>query len=78
MSNGPMMFSITGWLVEESGEPCESPAALAVINSNSYGYLGRGDRVLLCDAIRLCWDTFLTMENKLPKIASHIEKTIWI
>ncbi len=68
------------WLacLEESGEPCGNPAALVAINSNSYGYLGEGDRALLSDAIRLDCDTFLTMENKLPKNANHIERTLGI
>ena len=68
------------WLacLEESGESCGKPAALAAINSNSYGYLGEGDRTLLNDAIRLDCDTFLTMENKLPKNANHIERTLGI
>ena len=51
-------------------------AALAAIDSSSYGYLGEGDRALLRDAIALECDTFLTMENKLPKNAGHIERTL--
>jgi len=66
------------WLacLEESGEPCSNPAVLAALNSNSYGYLGEGDRALLRDAIRLDCDIFLTMENKLPKNANHIVRTL--
>ena len=68
------------WLacLEESGEPSGNSAALAAINSNSYGYLGEGDRALLRDAIGLDCDAFLTMENKLPKNASHIERTLGV
>lgn len=64
--------------LEVSGEPQGSPAALAAINSSSHGYLGEGDRVLLRDAIAMECDTFLTMENKLPKNAGHIERTLGI
>lgn len=66
------------WLacLEESGEPRGNLAALAAIDSSSYGYLGEGDRALLRDAIALECDTFLTMENKLPKNAGHIERTL--
>jgi len=66
------------WLasLEDSGEPRGNPAALAAIDSSSYSYLGEGDRALLRDAIALQCDTFLTMESKLPKNASHIERTL--
>lgn len=66
------------WLtcLEESGEPRGDLAAFAAIDSNSYGYLGEGDRALLRDAIALECDTFLTMENKLTKNAGHIERTL--
>lgn len=68
------------WLtcLEESGEPHGNPAALAAIDSNSYGYLGVGDRALLRDAIGLECDAFLTMENRLPKNAGHIERTLGV
>lgn len=63
-------------------EECEASrrniTALTALNSNSYGYLGEGDRSLLRDALRLDCDTFLTMENKLPKNAAHIERTLGI
>ena len=66
------------WLtcLGESGEPRGSQAALVAIDSGVYGYLGQGDRALLRDAIALECDTFLTMENKLPKNAGHIERTL--
>ena len=68
------------WLacLDESEEPCGSPIALAAIDSNSYDYLGGGDRALLKDAIVLGCDAFLTMENKLPKNGGHIERTLGI
>ena len=66
------------WLacLEESGEIRGKPEVLASIDSGSYSYLGEGDRALLRDAIALACDTFLTMENKLPKNAGHIERTL--
>ena len=66
------------WLacLEESGEPYGNREALAAIHSSSYGYLGEGDRALLRDAIAMECDTFLTMENRLPKNAGHIERTL--
>jgi len=66
------------WLacLEESGRPYGNPETLAAINSSSYGYLGEGDRALLSDAIALECDTFLAMENKLPKNAGAIERTL--
>jgi len=68
------------WLacLEESGEPHGNPAALTDINSSSYNYLGEGDRALIRDAITLECDAFLTMENKLPKNAVHIERTLGV
>jgi hypothetical protein len=66
------------WLacLEESGEPRANPALLAAIKSSSYNYLSEGDRALLRDAISLECDAFLTMENKLPKNAAHIKRTL--
>ena len=68
------------WLacLEESGEAHGNPETLAAINLSSYGYLAEGDRALLRDAIALECDTFLTMENKLPKNAGHIERTLFL
>ena len=68
------------WLacLEESDEPRANPRALAAIDLPSFNYLGAGDRALLKDAIALECDAFLTMENKLPKAAAHIQKTLGI
>jgi hypothetical protein len=68
------------WLncLEESGEPCVDQTKLFAIDSTSYGYLGDGDRLLLKDALALECDTFLTMENKLPKNSAQIERTLGI
>lgn len=69
------------WLacLEESDEPRANPRALdAIIHSPSFNYLGAGDRALIKDAVALECDAFLTMENKLPKAAAHIQKTLGI
>ena len=68
------------WLacLEEAGEPRADLHALRAISSHSYDYLGTGDRALLKDALALECDAFLTMENKLPKSAAHIERTLAI
>jgi hypothetical protein len=66
------------WLacLEASGEPRGNQAAIDAVASSSYGYLGEGDRALLKDAIALECDTFLTIENRLPRNAGHIERTL--
>ena len=68
------------WLscLEETGDPCENLSKLLAIDSTSYDYLSEGDKALLRDAIALECDTFLTMENKLPKNSAHIERTLGI
>lgn len=66
------------WLAcfEVSGEPRVNARALAVIDSVSFNYLGAGDRALIKDALTFGCDAFLTMENKLPKVAAHIHKML--
>jgi len=61
----------------------EAPSAVelrhaATIDTTSYNYLGNGDRALIKDALFLGCDSFLTMENKLPKNADHIQSTLGI
>jgi hypothetical protein len=64
--------------LEVSGEPRVNARALAVIDSVSFNYLGAGDRALIKDALTFGCDAFLTMENKLPKVAAHIHKVLGI
>lgn len=68
------------WLacLEHSRETGGDPATIAAIDSGAYGYLGAGDRALLKDALSLDCDAFLTMENKLPRNAGHLEATLGI
>lgn len=61
---------------EEAGFDCGSPALAALLNGRAFGYPGEGDRLLLMDAVALGCDAFLTMENRLPRNAPHIERTI--
>ena len=48
----------------------------AKLDGNSFGYLGAGDRLLIKDAILLDCDAFLTMEQRLPKNAPHIQREL--
>jgi hypothetical protein len=68
------------WLsceAELSNTP-EKNEKIAKIDALSYGYLSLGDKNLIKDAIDYDCDCFLTMENRLPKNANHIEKTLGI
>jgi hypothetical protein len=69
------------WLIciEEYGglAPANEPL-LAKLDSGSFGYLGVKDRLLLKDAIFFGCEAFLTMENRLPKNAAHMERELSI
>lgn len=62
----------------ESDAPSPKPAALQALASGVHGYLGEGDRRLIEDALNFDCDTFLTMENKLPKNRAHLQQTLGI
>lgn len=68
------------WLtcLDESAQPLGRPETAALLDSAAYGYLGAGDRVLLKDALLLGCDSFLTMENRLPRNSRHIVQTVGI
>jgi hypothetical protein len=70
------------WLACLEETPTPSPAVdlkiAAMTDTSSYNYLGTGDRALIKDALLLGCDSFLTMENKLPKNADHIRSTLRI
>jgi hypothetical protein len=61
---------------EETPSPFGGVEIAAMIDSNAYSYLGAGDRALLKDALLLGCDSFLTMENKLPRNGDHIQRTL--
>jgi hypothetical protein len=46
------------------------------LDEKRFAYLSRKDKRLLRDALALECDAFLTMEKKLPKVASHIESEL--
>jgi hypothetical protein len=68
------------WLacLEEAPSPAVDLKIAAMTDTSSYNYLGTGDRALIKDALLLGCDSFLTMENKLPKNADHIRSTLRI
>jgi hypothetical protein len=69
------------WLIciEESGGLAPADEALLIkLDSGSFGYLGAKDRLLLKDAILFGCEAFLTMENRLPKNAAHLERALGI
>jgi hypothetical protein len=68
------------WLacLEASGDPMVDTKALVLVDTPLYNYLGAGDRALLKDALALQCDSFLTMENRLPKSAPHLLATLGI
>jgi hypothetical protein len=68
------------WLacLEACGEPNADAQTVALLDTPSYNYLGAGDRALMKDALALECDSFLTMENRLPKCAEHLRATLGI
>jgi hypothetical protein len=48
------------------------------LQENQFGYLSAKDAALLKDAVLLECDAFLTMEKRLPKNATHIERILGI
>ena len=56
----------------------EGIALASKVDSPAFGYLGRGDRGLIRDAVLLECDAFLTMERRLPKNAGHIRQALGI
>lgn len=48
------------------------------LQSNSFGYLSEKDRSLIQDAVCLECGVFLTMERKLPRNSTHIERELGI
>jgi hypothetical protein len=64
--------------LEENGPPEPNRDGLAAIESGKIQYLGQGDRALLVDAMHFGCDTFLTMENKLPRNSKHLYQCLGI
>ena len=63
--------------LSESGGPTDASQARArQLDSAVFGYLSAKDRRLIRDAVLLDCDAFLTMERRLPRNASHIEREV--
>jgi hypothetical protein len=62
--------------LEENGSPVIDEALVNVLDSEVVGYLGKGDRDLIRDALGFGCDTFLTMENKLPRNGAHLHRVL--
>jgi hypothetical protein len=60
--------------LEEAGDDSLKPEAAALLDNPSIGYLSIADRDLLKDALALGCDSFLTMENRLPRNAVHLQQ----
>jgi len=64
--------------LEASGTPTGRDQDAAKVETDVYNYLGRGDRTLIRDAVLFDCDTFLTMENRLPRNSGHLLRTLSI
>jgi hypothetical protein len=64
------------WLacLEEAEDLPDKSGLAAKLDGKSFGYLGAGGRALIKDAVLLGCDAFLTMEQRLPKNAPHIQR----
>ena len=68
------------WLInyERSKNKKYCKNKMSILMSNSFNYLSSGDRELIIDAVNLDCDSFLTMENKLPRNSHHLEHKLLI
>jgi hypothetical protein len=64
--------------LESDGPTAESEALGAQLHEPKFGYLSRKDRLLLRDAVILRCEAFLTVEGRLPRKASHVERELGI
>ncbi|MBS0642108.1 MAG: hypothetical protein JSS43_19755, partial [Proteobacteria bacterium] len=53
-------------------------ALAARLDEPKFGYLGAKDRLLLCHAVTLRCEAFLTVERRLPRNADHVERELGI
>ena len=63
---------------ETGGLALANEPLLNKLASGAFGYLGAKDMLLLKDALSFGCETFMTMENCLPKNAAHIERELGI
>jgi hypothetical protein len=74
------------WDIADHSEVCladyastEQSAALAArIDETTFGYLSKKDRLLLRHSVLLRCDAFLTVERRLPRNATHLERELGI
>ena len=74
------------WDIADHSEVClggdgpttESEDLAARLDEPKFGYLSAKDRVLLRHAITLRCEAFLTMERRLPRNATHMERELGI
>jgi hypothetical protein len=71
------MEEYSGWCLR-SYAPSTPNREIACLGGVQFGYLARGDRLLLGDAVRLGCDAFLTTYRRLARNASHIHRSIGI
>lgn len=64
--------------LEGDGPTTESEAFAARLDETKFGYLSEKGRLLLRHAIVLRCEAFLTVEHRLPRNASHIERELGI
>ena len=64
--------------LEEDGSTAESEALGERLTERKFGYLGKKDRLLLRHAVILRCEAFLTVERRLPRNATHIERELGI
>ena len=64
--------------LESDGPTAESEALGARLDEPKFGYLSRKDRLLVRDAVILRCEAFLTVEGRLPRKASHVERELGI
>lgn len=62
--------------LEGDGPTAESEALAARLEESKFGYLSEQDRLLLCHAVALRCQAFLTVERRLPRNAAHIGREI--
>lgn len=62
--------------LEGDGSTPKSEALAARLDERKFGYLGEKDRLLIRHAVILRCEAFLTVERRLPRNASHIEREL--
>jgi hypothetical protein len=64
--------------LEDDGPTARSEALALRLAERRFGYLSEKDRRLICEAIMLRCEAFLTVERRLPRNGGHIERELGI